>query len=679
VIALLGYLGVLLGLVSASTLAYTGVRAVRRGGRVDESVRWSVTGLALGAVVAFAALELGVLTHDFSIAYIARNTATTTPFVFLLASGWAALEGSIVLWGLMLAGFTWVLAGKVRGDDRLGVGALAVMGAVAVFWFGMMASVANPFAICTEVVGGACASSSWLPIGNAVAPLEGLGPNPLLQNHILMAIHPPMLYLGYVGFTVPFAFAISALAQGIQGKAWLVRTHRWSLIAWLFLTAGIILGGWWSYEVLGWGGYWAWDPVENAAFLPWLIGTAFIHSAIVQERRGMLQAWNFVLVIATFALTILGTFLTRSGVIASVHSFSQSLIGPALLAFLVVLLVSSLALFATRIHLVASSPRLDSVVSREGFFLVNNLILTLFAFTVLLGTLYPLIIDALSGREVSIGRPFFDRVTIPLAFALLLAVGVGSIAPWRVAKPQILWQRTRGGIATGLVAAAFAVVVGVSSIPVLGVIALAGFVIGTIVGFFLRQAGARRATGSGGREAAWTVFRNDLGYWGGQISHIGLALLAVAIATSSALAVRGQLQLAVGDSGIVDGYCVRYDGTFQEVTPNRIVDGSTMTLLRDDCSTFVAELAPRVNRYRGASQAIASPAVHTGILEDVYLSIAGGSSETIALDVFIFPLQWLVWVAGGIMILGGFVALGRKVRRRDTLPVTAPDPEESRV
>jgi len=678
VIALLGYLGILVALVSAGALAVGGFRGARNEGRFDEATRWAVRGLALGAAVAFVALELAILTHDFSIAYVARNTATTTPFIFLLASGWAALQGSIVLWGVLLAGYTWLLARKIRDRDSLGVGALAVLGAVAVFWFGLMATAANPFALCTGVVDGVCAATSWLPIGTAVAPVEGLGPNPLLQNNILMAVHPPLLYLGYVGFTVPFAFAISALAQGIQGRTWLDRTHRWSLVAWLFLTGGIIVGGWWSYEVLGWGGYWAWDPVENAAFLPWLVGTAFIHSAIVQRRRGMLQAWNFVLVIGTFSLTILGTFLTRSGVIASVHSFSQSAVGPILLGFLGLVVVGSLALFAARIHLVASSPRLDSLVSREGAFLFNNLVLTVFAFTVLFGTLYPLVIEALSGQQVSIGRPFFDKIAIPLAYGLLLGVGIGSVAPWRVAKPSILWERTRAGIAVGAVIGAVAVLAGVRSVPVVIIAGLAGFVIGTIVAFFVRQVGRRRER-DGLASAVWTVLGHDLGYWGGQISHIGLALMAVAIATTSALAVRGQLHLAAGDTGVVGGYCVRHDGTFREVHPNRVVDGYHMTVLRDDCATPVAELSPHINRYRGASQAIASPAIHTGLVDDVYLSIAGGTADVVALDVFVFPLQWLVWVAGLIIVLGGLVALGRKARRRDTLRAESPSPEGARV
>jgi len=621
-----------------------------------------------GGVVAFVALEIAILTHDFSIEYVARNTATSTPFVFLLASGWAALEGSIVLWGIVLAFFIWLVARTVRGNDALGAGALAVMGAVAVFWFGLMATAANPFAICTGVANGVCSASSWLPIGTAAAPADGLGPNPLLQNHILMAVHPPMLYLGYVGFTVPFAFAVSALALGRQGRAWLDRTHRWSVIAWIFLTAGILLGGWWSYEVLGWGGYWAWDPVENAALLPWLVGTAFIHSAVVQRRRGTLQAWNFILVIATFSLTILGTFLTRSGVIASVHSFTQSPVGPALLIFLAVTTIGALALFAVRADSIASSKRLESLSSREGFLLLNNLLLTLFAFTVLVGTIYPLVVEAWSGREVSVGRPFFDRASVPIAFALLLAIGVGAAAPWRVASPKVLWARTRLGLTFGLVAGAVSVIAGVGSVAVVGVIVLAGFVIGTITSFFAHQVNRRRFGGRSWGRAALSEVAADPGYWGGQISHIGLGLVAIAIATTSVLAVRAEARLAVGETAIVGGYCFEYAGPFERNEPSRFVQGANVIVLDEACRATVATLQPRIHRYPNAAQAVATPAIRTGLIDDVYVSLAGGNNDEIVLDVFVFPLQWLLWLGGLIVVAGGVVALGRKVRRQPIRP-----------
>jgi cytochrome c-type biogenesis protein CcmF len=658
VIALAGYAAIFVALGAAVRIVYQGIRTARSGEK--QALRLPVL-IFLGASAAsFVLLEIAILAHDFSIAYVANNTSTTTPFIFLFAAAWAALEGSIVLWGLLLAVFTYLVWRQLDSLDSLGVLALAVMGAVSIFWFGLMATVANPFAVCTQVANGFCSESSWWPLVFTVAPADGLGPNPLLQNHILMAIHPPMLYVGYVGFTVPFAFAIAALWRRDSGRAWLDRTHRWSLISWAFLAFGILLGAWWSYEVLGWGGYWAWDPVENAALLPWLVATAFIHSAIVQRKRGMLQAWNFILVITTFALTIFGTFLTRSGVIASVHAFSQSTVGPLLLAFLVLIVIGSLTLFGFRARDVAQAPRLDSLSSREGYILANNLTLTVFAFTVLFGTMYPLIVQAMSGDEVAVGRPFFDRAAVPLALLLLLVMGIGSISPWRVASADVLWRRLRGAIAAGLVGGALTVLVGVDSMSVVITIALAVFVIAAITLRFFEVARKRPENLFA---ASSRVLRNDLGYWGGQVAHVGLALVAISLATTSGLAVRGTVALSPGETAIVDGYCISYLEPFARTEPHRVTQGVTVAVMDESCSTTKSVLQPRINAYEGSSQLIGTPDVWTGWVDDVYVGIAGGSAERIELNVFVFPLQWLLWVGGFVMVAGGVVALGRKPSR----------------
>jgi len=663
VIALAGYVAIFVALGAAVGIVFVGIRTTRRGDK--QALKLPVL-IFLGASIAsFVLLELAILSHDFSIAYVANNTSTTTPLIFLFAAGWAALEGSIVLWGLLLAVFTYLVWRGLDASDGLGVLALGVMGVVSIFWFGLMATAANPFAVCTQVANGFCADSSWWPLVSTAAPIEGVGPNPLLQNHILMAIHPPMLYVGFVGFTVPFSFAIAALWRKDSGRAWLDRTHRWSLVSWAFLAFGILLGGWWSYEVLGWGGYWAWDPVENAALLPWLAATAFIHSAVVQRKRGMLQAWNFILVITTFALTILGTFLTRSGVIASVHAFSQSTVGPLLLAFLVLIVIGSLALFAVRAPDIAQAPRLDSLSSREGYILANNLILTVFAFTVLFGTMYPLIVQAFSGDEVAVGRPFFDRAAVPLALLLLLVMGVGSISPWRVASAEVLWRRLRGAIASGLVGGALAVVVGVDSISVVITIALSVFVITAITLRFLDLARKRPESLPA---ASGKVFSNDLGYWGGQVAHVGLVLVAIALATTSGLAVRDTVALSRGDTAVVDGYCIEYLESFVRTEPHRVVQGVRIAVMDESCSTTKSELQPRINTYEGSSQPIGTPDVWTGWVDDVYVGIAGGNAERIELNVFVFPFQWLLWVGGFVMVAGGVIALGRKpLRRRGSL------------
>ena len=497
-----------------------------------------------------------------------------------------------------------------------------------------------------------------------MAPLDGRGANPLLQNHILMAVHPPLLYVGYVGFAVPFSFAMSALARGDRGSAWLDRTHRWTLIAWTFLTAGIILGGWWSYEVLGWGGYWAWDPVENAAILPWLAGTAFIHSAIVQRRRGMLQAWNIALVISMFSLTILGTFLTRSGVIASVHSFTQSAVGPAILGFLAVTILVSFGLFAARSHLVASSPRLDSLASREGTFLLNNLLLTLFAFTVLVGTLYPILVEAFSGSQVSVGRPFFDKAAIPIALVLLLAMGVGPVTPYRVASSSVVWSRIANPLRAALVVGALFVLFGMRRVNVLIVIVLGTFVI-LVIGrhFFMQLKGLGRA-GATYRAGALQLLRREPGYWGGQIAHIGFAVVAIAIAVSSSYGVRQEVTLARGESVVVEGYLLTFDGPFAIDEAHRRVEGAVIDVRSGDGAREIDVMTPRIHFYPNARQGIATPDVKTHLTEDLYLSLAGLNNDAVVLQVFVFPFIWAVWMGGFLVVVGGawsFVG-GRKRR-----------------
>ncbi len=644
-IALIGKAGVLVALVSAGWLTFVGLTGLRRSSPgLRRRLTWPVAGVVLGAVVTMIELELALLLNDFSLEYLARNHSRSTSFPFNVATAWAALEGSIVLWGLVLAGFVWSVFHTLGDGDRLGSGAVGIMGVVAVFFFGMMATVADPFATISPV------------------PLDGPGPNPLLQNHLMMAIHPPLLYTGFVGFTVPFAFAISALLAGEGGVGWLERTRRWSLWAWSFLTAGILIGGWWSYEVLGWGGFWAWDPVENASFLPWLLATAFVHSAVVQVRRGMLQAWNFALVIGVFALTIFGTFLTRSGIIGSVHSFTQSEVGPALLGFLVLILVGSMVIFGLRVHLMAQPPRLEALASREGIFLLNNLLLTVFAFMVLVGTVYPLLLEAISGDRVSVGRPFFDRFGIPLSYGLLLAMGVGPAFSYRVARWRVLWPRIRSPLRAALVAGAIVVLAGVRVPHVVAVTMLAVF----IVGVALRQlwtAGGKLSVREAlpRRKALLHVMGRDPGYWGGQISHAGVALAAVAIALYGNLGVGTQAELRAGGSTEVAGYTLTYQEPFTRTEPNRTVLGARVVVERDGRRLTILE--PSVNRYPNLNQAIGTPAVRTGLTEDLYLSLRSIDQERIVLEAQVFPYMYLLWTGGLVAAAGGLWARRRPSSR----------------
>ena len=416
---MLGLTSALLGIVVLGRGIATGDDRLLRLGR-----RFAVA-ILVAAVGAMAAMQWALNTHDYSIKYVANNVANATPRLFTITAAWSALEGSILLWALMLGLYVvgTSIAFRKRASDPLVAWATIVQFVVVVFFFGLMVTVANPFALTGHLV------------------FDGNGPNPLLQNHPLVAFHPPFLYAGYVGMTIPFSFAIAALVTARFGEGWLADTRRASLIAWGFLTIGIVLGAWWSYEVLGWGGYWGWDPVENASLLPWLTATAFLHSVMVQERRAMLRVWNLSLIIATFALTILGTFLTRSGVIASVHAFSKSTIGPALLGFFALVIVTGLALIAWRGDRLRTPGRIDSVLSREAAFLANNLVFAGFAFVVMTGTVFPLLVEALQSRQLSVGTPYFNRMSTPLGLALLFLMAVAPVLPWRATSGDVLRDR----------------------------------------------------------------------------------------------------------------------------------------------------------------------------------------------------------------------------------------------
>ncbi len=673
-IAWLGLISILAAVGGAAMLAWRGFPALIGRGPIDASrTRGPVLWVMVGAVGAMGALEVGLLVDDFSIAYIAGNHRVGTPLIFTLAAGWAALEGSIVLWGLVLALFVFSTY-KVMGrtDHPLTGGTLSILGMVGLFWFGLMATVANPFAVCEAAAEVGCAVSAWAPWTPIDLPVEGRGANPLLQNHILMAIHPPVLYVGYVGFTVPFAIAMASLAAGTAGSAWLKVARRWTLISWSFLTIGIVLGAWWSYEVLGWGGYWAWDPVENASFIPWLLASAFIHSSVVQMRRGVLQSWNYVLVIGTFAATILGTFLTRSGVVASVHSFTQSSIGPVLLAFLTLVLVTSLTLFSLRVHLVGSPPRLDSLASREGAFLLNNLLLAVFAFVVLAGTLFPLGVEAFAGDTVGVGRPFFDRWAVPLAYCLLLTMGLGPVTPFRVARARVLWERTRTPLRLALVVGALVIVTVSRNRHLIIVGLLATFVLSCIGRHLLTQVGNRMAV-TGERMPATVVglIRRDPGYWGGQISHIGVVLLAIGIAASSNLVTADTLDLSPGDRVHFAGYELVYEGPFSRVEPNRTIVGARIKAVRE--GRQVAMLEPRLNDYGIASGPVITPSVYSTFGGDLYISLTRLDQQGLQADVWAYPMQWMIWLGGLVTASGAAFSLAALRRRsaKDTVTTRA--------
>jgi cytochrome c-type biogenesis protein CcmF len=645
----LGSLGVLVGFGAAvaavATLGYGLLTRKRDVLEIARHYSWIVLG---GAVVAVVAMERALITRDFTVEFVAMNGSSRTPALFNVATLWAALEGSIILWALVLAGYIVAVAFKFRDRlrDPLVGWALLTMFAVAVFFFGLM----------LPGVGAADPFTSFDP----PAGYDGPGPNPLLQNHVLMAFHPPMLYLGYVGFTVPFAFAIAALATGRVGEGWLIETRRWTLFAWGFLTVGIILGAWWSYEVLGWGGYWGWDPVENASLLPWITGTAYLHSVMVQERRGMLRVWNLSLLCATFALTILGTFLTRSGVLESVHAFTESGIGPLLLGFFLVVVLVTLTLVGWRGDRLRAPGRIDSPLSREAGFLANNVVFALFAFVVLLGTTFPLFVEAVNDEQLSVGRPFFDVFGQAAAVLLLFLMAVAPVLPWRKTTMSTLAQRLFWPAWVGTASVVIAVLAGARGFTPVLAFGLAGFAAGSA----LRQ--LVLAT----RRQGWRGLVGRAN--GGMVVHLGVVVLAVGVAASGTYATQRDVRLEEGQSAAVAGHTVRYLGATSEELDEKTVVGARVEV--DGGPVY----EPRLNIFtasaeQSSGQPIQTPSVRTGPIDDVYLVLLSApSGDSVSLRVIVQPLVAWLWAGGVLMAVGTVLAAWPGRRRRPTDPVSAP-------
>ncbi len=600
--------------------------------------------------VANLAMIYALVTHDFSVSYVAQVGSRSTPLFYTIISLWSALEGSILFWGWVLAGYSAVAIYLNRGRaGSLVPYALAVLLGVGAFFYLLLVGPANPF------------GRVW-PV-----PADGPGPNPLLQNHPLMAVHPPLLYLGYVGLTVPFAFAMGALLSGQLDDTWVKTTRRWTVSAWGFLSLAIVAGMWWSYEVLGWGGYWAWDPVENASFMPWLTATAFLHSAMVQERRGMLRVWNLSLIVATFALTILGTFLTRSGIVASVHAFAEGEIGYYFLGFIAVVLLFSLVVLAGRSAELRTTGTMDGVASRETVFLLNNLILTAFTFTVLLGTLYPLLAEAVRGVKVSVGAPFFNRMTVPLCVALLFLMGVGPALPWRNASAAVLRRQLVPPLVAALLVGVVSVALGLRELFTVLAFAFGTFALVANLREYGAGVGARmRAHGEGPLVALRRLVAANHRRYGGYLAHLGVIAMAVGIAASSTFRKELDATLKPGEMVVAPGgkYGIRFDELWGIDEPQRFVVGATVTVLRGERE--IGSLDPRLNFYRTSDQPITTPAVRSRPTLDIYLNLMAferdGSSVT--LRILTEPLVFWIWLGGGVVGLGALIALWPQRRRK---------------
>lgn len=657
----LGYASVIAALLGAVVMAVAGlVGGYRDRPALRDAARRASYFCFFAMSSAMLIMEIALLSHDFSVDYVARVGSRETPAYYTAISLWSSLDGSILFWGWILSGYAaFVAFVRRRGADHLTPFVTATLGIVGIFFFGLLVGPANPFGLVVP------------------APANGPGPNPLLQNHALMGLHPPLLYLGFVGLSVPFAFAIGALLSGNLEAGWLRDARRWMIAAWAFLSLGIVGGAWWSYEVLGWGGYWAWDPVENASFLPWLTATAFLHSAMVQERRGMLKTWNLSLIICTFLLTLLGTFLTRSGVLDSVHAFTEGMIGPLFLGFIAFVTFTSLLLIVWRSDRLHAKGTLDGVVSRESAFILNNLVFVALTFTVLLGTGFPLIVEAMRSERISVGPPYFNMVATPLALALLFLMGVGPALPWRRMSAERLrrtfWMPTAVGAGVSLVTVAL----GVRQVYPIITFGLAGFVLATILEEFRKGVSARRRISGGSPvRALLDLFARNGRRYGGYVVHTGIVAIAVALAISGTWKTEREVTLRKGEQVKIAEYTVQFEDVWGREESQRFVVGVTLKTWRGD--RYLGEQQPRMNFYQSSQQPIASPAVVTSLTKDLYLTLMAFDSEErehATIRVIVNPAVAWLWIGGLIVGIGALIAIwphGRSTYRPElALSLTA--------
>ena len=635
----------LYALVAGPFAAFRGKR------RLAASAENAVICAFVPALVAFAVLGAAFARRDFSFVYVADHSSTTLPQPYAISALWGGQEGSLLLWLLLLTGYA---AGAVllarRVSRGLGPWLAPVLALVIAFFSLTLVTIATPFA-------------------SQVPPAEGAGLNPSLQNPYMMT-HPIFLYLGLVGLTVPWAFAMAALLAGRNDELWIVATRRWTLLAWTFLGIGQLLGAKWAYEEIGWGGYYAWDPVENAALMPWLVATAFLHSVMIQEKKGMLRVWNVLLVILTFSLSIFGTFLTRSGVLNSIHSFAQGKVGPALLAFIVLVVALSLGLFFWRLPILRSQTKLESALSREAAFLYNNLLLVAITLAILWGVIWPLASEAVQGESRVVGAAYYNFFLRAFGLPLLLLMGIGPLIAWRRASLRALGRSFFIPLAVAVTTGVGLIALGAGSSPP-GLIAytFSAFVLAAIAQEFVRGTSARRAlTGTGWPIALVSLVSANRRRYGGYLVHVAIVMLAIGVAGSSSYQTVREAKLERGESLTVRGYTLTYQDTVLLEAPNALYQRARVAVREE--SRDLGVLQPGKNAYTVESFFSTEVAIRTNWLsgEDLFL-VADQFDEdgSIYLRAFVKPLVNMIWLAGIVFVLGSVVAMWPNAREQRRL------------
>ncbi|MGB7583719.1 MAG: cytochrome c-type biogenesis CcmF C-terminal domain-containing protein [Terriglobales bacterium] len=651
----IGSFTLLLALALSAYSFLAGMLALVREGpssaRLTETARRA--GIATFALVflASAILVTAAFQDNFSIAYIFHHSNRDLPVAYKFAVLWSGQEGSLLFWSLLLSAYGLILRLRYKTDPRLFAHASVIIAAVQVFFLLLLNFAAFPFALMQGSL-----------------PADGAGLNPLLQ-YPEMVIHPPMLYLGYVGFTVPFAFALSALIMRYPGEKWIHITRRWTMVTWGLLTCGIFLGMHWAYSVLGWGGYWGWDPVENASFLPWLTGTAFLHSVMMQEKRGMLKTWNMWLIFSTFMLSIFGTFLTRSGIVSSVHAFAQSSIGNWFVAFLAIIFVTCLFFYLKNRSHLRSEHKLESLVSRESSFLFNNLLLLVACFTVLWGTLFPILSEWVQGTKVTVGPPFFDRVNIPVALLLLLLTALGPLLAWRRTSTESLKRNFKWPALGALLVAGTLIAFGmrpwkdVSYFYSLMTITLAVLVALTVTSEFVR--GGRvisRHTGQNIFASMVQLTRRNTRRYGGYLVHFGVIVVVIGFA-GAAFNQDKEQEMGFGDKLNIGPYTLVCQSYTQDDNPNYGSEWAVMNVFKG--GKHITTLNPERRFYKASQQTSTMPSIRSTVSNDLYVVYEGQNPDTgrPIIRAHLNPLVMWIWVGVWIMIVGTIVAM---------IPNTAP-------
>jgi len=638
--ASIGYIALLLALVASIYSAIAFIFGARGKHQVwTHSAKNSLLAVCGLVSISVASLVYALVTHDFQIEYVALYTSRDLSLPYCLSALYAGNDGSLLFWGWLLSLFAAVVVIQKRNSGQeLVPYASSIIMVTEAFFLILLLLVSNPF--------------HKLPF----IPPDGMSLNPMLENPA-MIFHPPLLLAGYIGFTIPFAFAIAALLTRRLGNEWIIAIRRWTLLAWLFLGMGNLSGAWWAYVELGWGGYWAWDPVENAGLMPWLVATAFLHSIMMQRRRGILKVWNMVLIILTFSLTIFGTFLTRSGVLSSVHTFALSALGPFFLVFIGITLFGSLGLLFYRSKEWAGEAEMQSLISKEATFLLNNLLFVGAAFAIFLGTIFPEIFEVLHGVKISVGPSFFNQVNGPIFLAIIVLAGVCTLIGWQRTSIKNLIRNSLWPLVAALIVGTTLFFLGIREWYALVAFSLCGLVLFTILYEWFRDIRSRhRMKAENYLKSFWGLIVTNRPRYGAYIVHIAIILIAIGVIGSSCYDVEKEAMLMPGESMTIKNYTLTYENLNHYETQSKLVVTAALSIYNSE-GKLIGKLSPEKYFHRSYQQPVTEVAIHATLREDLYVILVGWDKDgTAAFKVLVNPLVNWIWIGGGVLVLGGLVA-----------------------